>query len=199
MPEQQQEHTISLANQQNEGNEQIEILFKEFYTPLCRYVFKMIRDKDACEDIVQDVFMKVWSNKENLRTDGTAKAYLYRAVYNTALNYIEKSKKTVGIEDADISSLMISSISTDSNLEFEEVQEKINEALDKLPPRCKSVFLLSRYENMTYTEIAKSLDISIKTVENQMGKALAIMRVALEPYIKYLFTILFLFLLLHFN
>ncbi|MDO1446779.1 RNA polymerase sigma-70 factor [Rhodocytophaga aerolata] len=167
----------------------IELLFKHYYASLCRTVNRIVRDTDAAEDIVQDVFMKVWNNRQTLEINFSIKSYLYRSAINSALNYLEKNKKQVHLEDANL--LEPSGNNVEEMLNAAEVQQRVFEATEALPPACKTIFVLSRHENMSYKEIADTLNISPKTVENQMGKALKHFREYLNAYIKHLFTITF--------
>lgn len=165
----------------------IELLFKHYYSPLCRTVNRIVRNTDTAEDLVQDVFMKVWHNRQTLEINFSMKSYLYRSAINAALNYLEKNKKQIHMAEA--SFIEPSSNNTEDLMNAEEVQQRVNEATEALPPACKTIFILSRHENMSYKEIADTLQISPKTVENQMGKALKHFREYLNAYIKHLFSI----------
>lgn len=158
----------------------VERLFKMYYTPLCRTVFRVIKDQDASEDIVQDVFVKMWHKRMELEINTSIKSYLFRAAVNAALNYIGKARKLEQLEDEEP---MYFGNDAGEQLDFEETERNINQAIDGLPPACKTIFVMSRYEEMSYKEIAESLQISIKTVENQMGKALKILREKLRVYL----------------
>ena len=152
----------------------IEQLFRTHYSSLCRTVYPIVRDQDTAEDIVQDVFMKIWRNQTALDTDQPVKAYLFRAAINTALNFLEKNKKNAPWDDTLTDQYGVNS--TEEDLAYQETEQKIAYALEQLPPKCKVVFSLSRFEEMSYAEIAGHLDISVKAVEKHMGKALRIMR-----------------------
>jgi RNA polymerase sigma-70 factor, ECF subfamily len=165
----------------------IELLFKHYYAPLCRTVNRMVRDTDAAEDLVQDVFVKVWNNRQALEINFSIKSYLYRSAINAALNYLEKNKKQVPMEEAAV--LEPSANNVEDMLNAAEVQQRVSEATEALPPACKTIFILSRHENMSYKEIADTLNLSPKTVENQMGKALKHFREYLSAYIKHLLSI----------
>ncbi len=172
--------------QKTDENKFIEVLFKKYYSSLCRTVNRIVNDTDAAEDLVQDVFMKVWNNRQTLEINLSIKSYLYRSAINSALNYLERSKKIVNLEESNF--LEPSVNDAEDQLHFNEVQQRVKEATDALPPACKTIFILSRQENMSYKEIADSLQISPKTVENQMGKALKHFREYLSVYIKHLFS-----------
>lgn len=164
----------------------IEFLFKSFYSPLCKAVYKIVRDADAAEDIVQEVFYKVWRNRETLDLSKSVKSYLYRSAVNTALNYLEKHKRTIDLEENEVIKSGLSANATEDILDGTELEQKINYAIDGLPPRCKAVFVMSRFEEMSYQEIADALNVTVKAVEKQMSKALQILREALKMYVNYM-------------
>ncbi len=153
-----------------------EELFKNWYAPLCKLIFRTLKDKALTEDTVQDVFIKLWEKRNELKIETSLKSYLYRAAINATFNIIAKNKRypKLSIED------MTTEISYSSNIEGEiqarELEQKINDTLMTLPEGCREVFVLSRQEGLSYKEIAETLEISIKTVENQMGKALKVFR-----------------------
>ena len=152
----------------------IEQLFRTHYASLCRIVYPIVRDRDAAEDIVQDVFMKIWRNQTALDENQSVKAYLSRAAVNTALNFLEKNQRTTYWDDSLTD--RYGTNATEEDLAYQETERKIAYALEQLPPKCKVVFSLSRFEDMSYAEIAQHLSISVKAVEKHMGKALRIMR-----------------------
>jgi len=162
----------------------IEELFRAYYSPMVKLVNRMLRNAEASEDIVQDVFVKVWNNRINLDKGKSIKSYLYRSAINTAINYLEKDKRSIRLDHNDLTSHSTIGSQTEEGLNLKELERKVSEAIDSLPPRCKAVFVMSRYEELSYKEIAESMEISIKTVENQMGKALSIMREHLKLYIR---------------
>jgi len=174
---------------QTDSSRFMEVIFRRFYVPLGRTVNRMLNDPDATEDIVQEVFVKIWHNRETLQFSYSVKAYLYRSAINAALNYLEKAKKTVALETNVGNEPAHSDVEDQFNLK--EVETHIQDALNNLPPACKAIFVLSRYEDMSYREIAESLQLSTKTVENQMGKALRLMRDYLSIYVRSLMLLLF--------
>lgn len=159
-----------------------EEIFRLHYKMLCNAANKILNDRDAAEDVVQDVFLKFWSKRENINIIHSVKSYLYRATINTSLNYLESNKKIIRLKDTEHSSESLT-INAGEELSHKELKSKIDEAMDQLPPKCKVVFVLSRYEGMKYQQIADHLGISIKTVENQMGKALKMLRERLKPFL----------------
>ena len=132
-----------------------------------------LKSKSLAEEIVQEVFFKFWEKSDSIAIRTTIKSYLYGAVRNTCLNHI----KHLGVRHKFDQSFQpeTSQLPTDI-VEFDELKQQINEALNALPEKCRIVFEKSRFEEKSYKEIAEELDISVKTVENQMGKALKVMR-----------------------
>ena len=161
-------------------SEQLYRLFQEtfykHYEPLCKYAFTLVKESHSCEDIVQEIFLKVWEKKQNLIGSEELTWYLYTAVRNNSLSFLEKKQKTVlgevnGQEITEMPEERFTPITKEADFDT-----LLNNALDHLPPKCREVFVLSRVSDMTYKQISDSLGISIKTVENQMGKALKILR-----------------------
>lgn len=152
-------------------------LFELHYAPLCKTIFRMVADKDVAKDLVQDGFIKLWEKRSQIDLTDAPKSYLYRIVINNAYKHIEKSKKSVSFD-----AILNEPIQYTGNETF-DLANNIQNAIDNLPPRCKAVFVLSRFEEMTYNEIAVALEISPKTVENQISKALEQMRLHLKDYL----------------
>lgn len=162
----------------------IEILFREYYPDVCRSVLRIIPDPGIAEDIAQDVFFDLWRKREKLNINSSFSAYLRRAARNKSLNYIRDRKINPEGEDQLPQS---GAIQTDANrkLEIQDLQRSIDQAINELPERCRQIFSLSRFEEMSYQEIADQLGISIKTVENQISKALRLLREALGPHLSW--------------
>ncbi len=158
----------------------MDLLFKTHYEALCRTAFRILADGVAAEDIVQEVFLEIWRNRDRLQLSGSFGAYLRKATVNRSLNYLRDRKMIV--TDVDESDGDLSGAAENAVLDFEtlELQEAIERAIDTLPVRCRQVFMLSRFEEMPAKEIAETLGISIKTVENQMTKAIKTLRFLLR-------------------
>lgn len=166
------------------------MFFKTYYQPLCNYAYSFMRDRDEAEEIVQSAFLSVWEKRESLDIKTSLKSYLYTMVRNTSLNVIKHEKikqKYVGealaVDERSHENVAQKVISS-------ELEERIQFAMESLPEQCRLVFKLSRFEELKYSEIADQLSISIKTVENQMGKALKIMREQLKDYLPMLVLLL---------
>lgn len=156
-------------------------LYSAFYRYVCTVVYKMTGDGSVAEDISQEVFLEVWKRRETLDVNTSLKGYLRMIAVNKTLNHIRTKKMNFEQEDA-ILHVPSTEDSSQKILEGEDLQDAINAAVESLPERCRIIFGLSRYEEKTYREIAEDLDISIKTVENQMSKALKIVRNAVLEY-----------------
>jgi RNA polymerase sigma-70 factor (family 1) len=151
-------------------------IFYKHYEPLCKYAFTIVKEPHSCEDIVQETFLRIWEKKQNLIGSEELTWYMYTAIRNNCLSFIEKKQKTVlgdfnGQEIIDTPGERPSPTAKETDYDT-----LLKEALTNLPPKCREVFVLSRVSNLTYKQIGDCLGISIKTVENQMGKALKILR-----------------------
>jgi RNA polymerase sigma-70 factor, ECF subfamily len=160
-----------------------EMIFKTYYQPLCNYAYTFVQDKDEAEEIVQTTFLAVWEKKEVLEIRSTIRPYLYAMVRNACLNVIkhEKIKQQHATVELAMGESSVESVTR--TVMANELERRIHQAMEALPEQCRLVFKLSRFEELKYQEIADQLEISIKTVENHMGKALKIMREQLRDYL----------------
>jgi RNA polymerase sigma-70 factor (ECF subfamily) len=151
---------------------QFESLFRSSYVSLVRYAKTLIKDHDTAEEIVQDLFFKLWQDKEKLKIESSLNGYLFRAVHNRCLHYIEHNR-VVERHAEEMSYQQTDTQESPSDiLNYKELQEKIATILERLPERCGKIFTMNRFEGLKYTEIAEKLSVSIKTVEANMGRAL---------------------------
>ena len=153
-----------------------EALFQVNYKALCYSAYRIVQDKDIAEDIVQDVFYKLWEKKDSLVIHTSLKAYLFQSTIHQSINYNRKYQNTLSRELQFGMQTGIDVNSTEQALDFKEASSRVEAAIRALPEGCRTVFLLSRYEHLSYKEIADTLNISVKTVENQMTKALKHLR-----------------------
>ena len=174
--------TVIIHRLQNRDEAVFEQVFKSNYKNLHAYAITMLKDEMAAEEMVQNVFYKLWERAESLSLSGSVTAYLYRAVHNESLNFLKhlkvRSRHQMFVshrndEDPEHASRRI---------HVKELEDKISQALNDLPEQCRTIFQMSRFEQLRYREIADRLHISVKTVENQMGKALKIMRARLVDF-----------------
>jgi RNA polymerase sigma-70 factor, ECF subfamily len=176
--------TISISHSKIQKGDikEFESQFKKFYSPLCLFAFRYLKDMDSAEEIVQDLFYNYWKNKEKIEIRTSLKSYLYQATKNKCLKVIEHN----AVKDRYASEMVsLGQSTTDSqpnNLETEELNTIIENTLNELPENCRKIFVMSRFEGMKYNEIASALSISIKTVEANMGKALKLFRTNLRQY-----------------
>lgn len=159
-----------------------EVLFHRYYPGMCLYAQSLLKKENVAEEVVQDVFYSIWKNRKNFRLTSGWQSYLYRSVYNNSMNYLRKTKNEYRL-DFDVS-VREEGTSGDpfEEMNYNELNETIRETMEKLPERTRHIFRLSRFEGLTYKEIAKKLSISVKTVESNMGKALKAFRLSLEEY-----------------
>ena len=167
-----------------------EMIFKTYYQPLCNYAYSFVQDRDEAEEIVQSTFLTVWEKRENLTIHTGVKPYLYAMVRNASLNVLKHEKIKQQHAAVELAVAERSSESVTRTVMASELEERIYNALNKLPEQCRLVFKLSRFEELKYAEIAEQLNISVKTVENQMGKALKIMRDQLKDYLPLLIVLM---------
>jgi RNA polymerase sigma-70 factor, ECF subfamily len=159
------------------------MLFRTYYQPLCNYAYTFLQDKEDAEEIVQSTFLLVWEKRDTLAIRTSVKPYLYAMVRNACLNVIkhEQIKQKFAGEEMALADRGHDSVN--HVIATNELENRIKAALEELPEQCRLVFKLSRFEELKYAEIAQQLNISIKTVENHMGKALKIMREQLKDYL----------------
>lgn len=157
---------------QQDRKDAFEVLFKKYYHLLWRHSVKYVRDKDTAEEIVQEFFVYLWEKRETLTIPDSVSSYFHVAVKNRSFNHLQKKfHLSIPIEE----NTDILHYETD-HLLTEELTTHIERAINQLPDKCKIIFLLSRKSDLTYKEIARQLDISVKTVEAQMGIALKKLR-----------------------
>ena len=164
------------------GNaETFEKVFHTYYKALVVYAKTILKDMDEAEDIVQQVFINLWEKRESLEIYTSLRAMLYRSVHNACLNKIKQ--QAVRSKYASDAQHQLQKVATDESIQQKELQKSIEEALKTLPEQCGRIFKMSRFDQLKYQEIADELGLSVKTVENQMGKALKIMKEQLKDYL----------------
>jgi len=174
----------------NLNKDLFEQLFKEHFVHLCGFAQNYVPDLDDAKEIVQDVFINLWNKRETITSDKSVKSYLFTSVKNRCFNFIRDNKKfRSNILDVDIADY--ETPYENDSFSGHELQNKIDKAISDLPEKCRQVFKLSRIEELKYKEIAEKLNISVKTVEAQMSKALKVLREELKDYI----TVILLFLI----
>jgi RNA polymerase sigma-70 factor (ECF subfamily) len=173
------------------GDEQgFQTLFLKYYSAMCHFARQFLKDSELAEETVQDMFVKIWEKRETLNIETSVKHYLFRSVRNHCLNQIQHEKIKQQYANMIIES---AHQETETDQYFMEVGliQRIEKCIDSLPPKRKEIFRLSREQGLKYKEIAETLDISIKTVEAQMGLALKHLREELKDFSNYLTTLFF--------
>lgn len=169
----------------NGDKQAFKYIFDTYFTALCRFMYLYLGNTQEAEDIASDIFASLWENRKKLEIRLTFKAYLFQAAKNRCLNAIRDRKATVSLDD--INGQDTPQVNVTDSLETEELNNLIQEAILSLPDKCREVFQKSRTKNLTNQEIAESMDISVKTVEAQITKALKQIRKSLGEQYHYLF------------
>lgn len=176
----QEPESILVERLRNKDKSAFGIIFKEYFGMLKSYAMRFLDETEDAEEIVQDVFVKFWEKCDTIAPDSSIKSYLFRSVHNTCLNHLKHEKVKDSYKQYVIHYLEKTEDHIDLDGPKTGTLERIFEEVDQLPPRCSEIFKLSRFEGLKYQEIADHLQISIKTVEVQMGKALRVLREKLK-------------------
>ena len=161
--------------------QEFEALFHKHHKELIWLSYNMVRDHDAAKDVVQEVFLNLWKNRASVTFGDQIKHYLFKATAHLSINHLKAIHPHFSLDEMN-DGVGITDPETDTT-SIKELKEKIAHAIDRLPPKCKIIFVLSRQQGLKYREIADILGISPKTVENQMGIALEKLREHLQPYV----------------
>ncbi|MDN3549583.1 RNA polymerase sigma-70 factor [Mucilaginibacter aquaedulcis] len=175
----------------NENEAVFEQLFKKHFRELHAYAYSLLKDWDVAEEIVQSLFLKIWEKNEWGHIQTSIKSYLYKSVYHDSLNYIRRQKVQLKYQSTTAYSMKDHTDDAAGKLKMGELERHLQQALAKLPEKCRAIFHLSRFEELKYQEIATQLDISIKTVETHMGKALRILRKEMKEFLPFIALMLF--------
>jgi RNA polymerase sigma-70 factor, ECF subfamily len=167
------------------GDEQaFELLFRKYYIRLCGFANKYFNEPEEAREVVQEVFTKIWEGREDIIPDQSLCSYIFKITSNISINRLRH--KRIESKYVEIYKLVYADnreISPHESLLAKELNHNITTALNKIPPKCKRIFDLSRIEGLKYNEIAVILQISVKTVEAHMSKALNILRYELREYL----------------
>jgi RNA polymerase sigma-70 factor (ECF subfamily) len=149
-------------------------LVDQYHQKLCSYAFSLTHDHNSAEDIVQNVFVRLWQKRSDLKDNFNIKSYLYKSIYNQFIDLYRKEKATMALEKKYIEAL--DTIVEDDDNSIENLIKLVKKEIQNLPPKCKQTFVLSRQEGLTNIEIAEYQNVSIKTVEAQITKAFSLIR-----------------------
>jgi RNA polymerase sigma-70 factor (ECF subfamily) len=157
-------------------------LFRHFYPELCGFVVQYVRSRAIAEELVQDLFLRLWERRESWEQEMPSRSYLYRAARNRAFDHLKRQRvverEAFKLNDDEENDPVVNVV-----LDAEDLRAALNRAIEELPPRTREVFVLSKRHGLTYPQIAKALTISVKTVETQMTRAFRILRERLSRYL----------------
>ena len=176
-----------LKDLKNNHESAFDELFRKYYKNLTYFSIKIVKNRDTAEEVVQDLLVNFWEKRHHLEPTISLKAYLYRAVHNNSIHYNKNEKR---FEKTEVSEAHYLSSDFDNILEQTELEIRIYQLIEQLPTECRKIFKLSRFEELKYKEIAEQLDLSVKTVETQMSRALKFIKNNLSDYFKILIFML---------
>ncbi len=168
-----------------------EEIYREYYSPLCYYCLRFVGSSEESEEIVQGLFLKLWVKRQELKINTSLKSYLYRSVQNYALNYLQQQKNHSVHRLNDFSETEEPNAGAHELMEETELDDRIKNAIAEMPERRRIIFELSRFSELKYQQIAEHLEISVKTVESQMAKALQSLRESLKDYLPMIVLLFF--------
>jgi len=164
-------------NLQINNQREFQEIYHQHFNGLANYAYAVLKDKDAAKDVVQDVFLDLWNKRETLSIKTSLEAYLVRAVKFKSIDFIRKDKtKQQYVANMTPSSVPLTEDDSNDEEQTTKRKKQLSYAIAQLPTKCRQVFLLSRLNGYTYKEIAEEMDISPKTVENQISRALKLLR-----------------------
>lgn len=184
------DNDILIESLKNGDEKAYNYLIDTYHHNLCIYANSLVKNIYSAEDIVQNVFIKVWEQRTRLKTNHAIKSFLYKLVYNEFIDLYRKNQSLFSLEKSYYDALN-SIVLEDDSESLQRVINVVNKEIQNLPPKCKEVFILSKKEGLTNIEIAEHLDVSIKTVEAQITKAFSILRSSLDEKIKNFLFLLF--------
>jgi RNA polymerase sigma-70 factor (family 1) len=183
-----------------DGNEEaVKFIFEQYYENLCLYAESITKNHQIAEEIVEDIFIHIWINAKDTSIVLSVKNYLFRSTHNNCIKYLNKLKTEKKVFDNQDYTLTDNEILHPLNIEypianliFEELEKKAGEILQALPGQCKEIYALNRFENLSYTEIATKLNITVGTVKTQMSRAFQKFREGLKEFLPVMLLWLFL-------
>lgn len=166
-----------------------EFLFKSYYSDLCKYARNIVHNETTAEDLVMDIFVKIWEAESKLGISSSLSGYLYQSVHNHCLNYLTRRHKQFSELNAETIKLLNTLISPDASFDpseginLAELSNRIEQSIEHLPEGCRKIFILSRTEELSHKEIAQRLGISENTVKVQIYRALIKLRILLKEFL----------------
>lgn len=168
------------------------MLIRLYFQPLTNYAKSIVSDFEQAKDIVQEVFLKIWTTHQELNVTVSLKSFLYRSVHNACIDFLRKSKNSKTLQQLSYDDIQVRiqafEIGDDDNffdmLTSEELESELNNAIEQLPAQCREIFLLNRYEQLSYGEISKKLSVSLSTVKTQMVRAMQKLQESMGNFFK---------------
>ncbi len=177
-------YTLLFINRIKSGDEEA---FKEFffdhYNDVFRFIYRMTQNRETAKDLTQDTFLNFYKSLEKLNPSIPPNYYLFRIAKNLTLNYLSRKELISNFDPEDEKSINSYFENPEDEYTSNFIEDDIQKAIETLPNRCRAVFILSRYHNLSYQEISVTLEISIQTVKNQINKAISILRKKLSHYL----------------
>ncbi|OXA77402.1 RNA polymerase sigma-70 factor, ECF subfamily [Flavobacterium aquidurense] len=184
------DNVILMESLKNGDEKAYKFLLNKFHRKLNAYALTLVNDHSMAQDIVQNVFLKTWKNRNKLNPEFSIQSFLYKSVYNEFINTYQQNKAMMLLQQKYVDSLQQVVETTDES-SIERMLAIINKEIQNLPPKCQKVFILSKKEGLTNIEIAEHLEISIKTVEAQISKAFKILKEKLKDNYNMMLFLLF--------
>lgn len=180
-----EEHNLLIGLKKGDA-EAFSQLFMTYYKDLVLFGGNYLPDKEMCEDIVQSVFLRLWNEHTSLEIETSLKSYLLKSVRNSCLDEIRHRDVVHQHEEFVLSNTMLDEIDTDLYVLYSDLSRHLEKALDKLPAACREAFDMNRFQGLKYREIAERLNVSERTVEVRISKALALLRHHLKDFLPFI-------------
>ncbi len=174
---------LLLDNIKKNDKASFSILFTQYYKDLVTFSFGIVRNINTAEEIVQDVFINLWENRASLLIERSLKSYLLKAVQNYSLNWLQHVKVQSRFASYAKDHQLLSGNETENYVLHSELEQNLQQALDKIPPEYAQAFRMNRFENLSYPEIGQKLGVSTRTIEVRISKALSLLREALKDFL----------------
>ncbi|MCH8494692.1 MAG: RNA polymerase sigma-70 factor [Balneolales bacterium] len=171
-----------VARIQRGDKEAFAMIYRLYFTSLCEFSFYMTKDAEVAKELVQDAFLAIWEQRSDWSPQSTVRSYLFKAVKNRSLDFLKHQKVVRKWEDNSKSS-QVDVTEDEDRLTRQQLANAINKEIERLPPKSRIIFLMSRQQGFTYNEIAEIQGISVKTVETQIGRALKKLRTTLKDFL----------------
>lgn len=173
---------ILLSKIKDNNGSAFNTLFTKYYKKLCFYAERITHNGDQAEEVVQELFIRIWENRKTIEVDKSVKAYLYRSTYNRSVNALRSLKKFEVVEEEKISEKSYQC--ADNDILYFELEVRLFEIIDSFSEKQRNVFIMKRFDNRSYKEIAAELSMSERMVEKYLSKSLSALRQALNEYNK---------------